>query len=157
VASPKAVSPSKDPSRVDPPAQRTDLGFDQTSLVKADPNKRYKFVSDTMAESGVEAHEADGWEVERYEDGGVKLLRGKTARPGEPVTLYGQVLMSISKAEGERIEREGYLGGLGQNYLDRVRDAMTTRNGGVGQTAAQMSNRYVRVTNETEPERYVSG
>lgn len=143
-------------NRTDPTSKHVDLGFDQTRLKGANPQKRYVCVHPDHQVNGVDAYESEGWEVVKYQKGGVSFARGKTAREGEPVTYMGMVLMSIDRTEAERLDYEGALGGTGQRYLDRVRQQIVDPRGGADDAVSRMSNRYVRGVNETEPERYVS-
>ena len=142
--------PKSLPSRSDPARRRNFTGFDQTRLLRPDPSKKYKFVDPSDRLNGVGMHEQRGWVIEKMSRDGVGLEYGVTARnAGDPQTLMDHVLMSVDRAEWERVEREGFNGERGQQLLDDIDDQITNAAG--GSPDGGIRSRYATTVNETKP------
>lgn len=145
-ARPKNLPPRRDPVRARPRL----IGFDQTKLVQANPDLKYKLVDKAAVMNGVTQHEQRGWSIVLQSKDGPQLQVGTGARPSEPVELDGHILMSLPKEEWLRVEREGQFGERGQDLLDEIDAQITDPHGGAD--TGLRSNRYAAVINETKPE-----
>lgn len=83
--------------RKDPPTRELE-GYHSTRLINQDPSKTYVFAYEGDQDTGVNMYEHLGYEVIRYEEGGVRMAI-KKATIGEPIRYRGHVLMAADKAE----------------------------------------------------------
>lgn len=121
------MSAAKLPPRKDPVERRTLNGSAIWShLIDRDETREYVYVNqgdpDAMAH-----YDAVGYVVETLRPGGVRPAGGRVCKPGEPIVMRGLVLMSISKAEKNRIELEGADGDSGQLMADRIEKQLITQ------------------------------
>lgn len=146
---PPSPRPKNIPPRRDPPKRKAFFGYDPTKLQNPDPRKRYKFVDPSARMEGVESHLSRGWEIESRHAEGPVLARGNESKMAEPITLEGLVLMSISREEAERIDREGQYGQGGQELLDEIDNQIANPRGGgyEGLHGGEIAD----VINETRP------
>lgn len=123
---PKAESVTKQAAqaaqRKDPAPRHADGGAWGSHIKNADPNRKYVWVNEAAQEMGVEFYEELGYVRETNAPSGPRPVAGKTSKPGDFVTLRGHVLMSIDKAEANKIRLHGAPGaGLGLKAAE-VRD-----------------------------------
>lgn len=92
-----------------------------------DPERKYVFVPKSATEHGVDHYHYLGYEVETYREGGPFLAMGpknKDKLNGLEIESRGQILMSISKEDADRIDQFGADGTSGQNAADEQQKRM---------------------------------
>lgn len=100
--------------RKDPTPRHADGGAWGSHIKNADPNRKYVWVYEAAQEMGPEFYEELGYHRETYAPSGPRPVAGKTGKPGDFVVMRGYVLMSIDRAEAEKIRLHGAPGaGLG--------------------------------------------
>lgn len=117
-------------ARSDPSERHADGAAWGTQLKNRDPKKKYVLVHMSNVEMGPEFYEELGYSKEVYAgERGVRMAAGKTVKPGEFITFRGSVLMSISKAEADKIRLEGAPGaGHGQLAWDKLEKRIVAKN-----------------------------
>lgn len=94
----KRTAPKQAPTRHDP-ASRPVRGVRELNIKNADPTRHYVMVAKAGGVGlDVDGYLDDGFEVERYREGGPKLS-SLHAEPGAAIEKWGHVLMSIDKQE----------------------------------------------------------
>ncbi len=111
---PKAVRHDPKHRDIDPELKWVAHG----ALKNRDPERHYLLANAAGAEFGVDYWEALGYKVEAYVEGGPHY--GRNQKPGQPVTLRDQVLMSCPMAAFLERERHGEQGGTGQALHDKI-------------------------------------
>lgn len=89
-------------------------------LVNARPDRKYVWVDPNNQYQGVDFYTSIGYEVEKCREGGPKPARGVMKGEGSPVSVLGQVLMSIDEDEWKRMQLEGLAGNDGQLRADDI-------------------------------------
>ena len=124
-----ATAPRPKNIRRDPTRRKQFTGYDPTKLLQGDPTKKYKFVDPSAKLDGVGMHESRGWEIVLRSKDGPCLQIGTEAKMAEPVSYEQMVLMSIDRAEWDRVEQQGSHGQGGQDILDAIDDQITNPGG----------------------------
>jgi hypothetical protein len=106
--------------RIDPKPRPTDGTNKWTALANKDPKKFYVWVP-LNGLMNRDYYESMGYQVEVSRPDGVRTVVGRTTSGVErPIEFRGTVLMSISRAEKDRIDLEGEDGGSGQKSVDEL-------------------------------------
>lgn len=136
---------SAKPARKDPPNRRLG-GYHDTSLVNADPRRKYIFANVKDEDSGAPMYENNGFQKEIAREGGVQLAIKKTPL-GQEIMYRGCVLMSID-ADEARAQWE-YM----QAEADKHEKAITKNRGGHdplrGINAGVLARGELSLVNET--------
>lgn len=95
--------------RADPAPRSVRGPFSMATLRNQDPSRHYVWVSTAKSDDAdpVDDYSALGYVIEKSSGDGVTTRGGRTCKPGEDITYRGSVLMSIDKAEHERIIEYG--------------------------------------------------
>lgn len=98
-----------------------------------DPRKRYVWANPLDPNCGLGMYEALGYEVEAYEEGGVRPKAGRKLKVGEQISTIGDlVLMSVSKERYDEIVQHGPDGQSGQTLQDEIEErTLKARPGGL--------------------------
>ncbi len=118
-----ATLPNKKVAVSHPVARHTDGLKGRDLLSGKDPERHYVFASRADVHMGENYYTELGYVVERAPMGdapGVRLWRGKTSKPGEPIENQGHVLMSISLEERHKLIVEGDGDSIGQSGIDAI-------------------------------------
>jgi hypothetical protein len=87
--------PKAPEKRIDPPSRPVDGDInDAVSIAGQDPARVYVLADPNEHYCGVSAMQELGWEVERQRKDGPRMRGGQTAKDGDLITKFGQVLMS---------------------------------------------------------------
>lgn len=145
MALPQKQSQKSTAARKDPPNRRIG-GYHDTSLVNADPNRKYILANVRDEDCGAQMYEHNGFQKEIAREGGVQLAVKKTPL-GQDIMYRGCVLMSIDAAEA-RAQWE-YM----QAEADKQEKAITKNRGGHdplrGINAGVLARGELSLVNET--------
>lgn len=96
-------APSAPEKRIDPPSRPVDGDINDTAyIVGQDPERVYVLADPNEHYCGASAMAELGWEVERHRKDGPRVRGGLTAKDGDTITKFGQVLMSRPRAMHEQ-------------------------------------------------------
>lgn len=146
-SSPKKIQAKR--KRRDPSSKRElDHSAEWTKLRDKDPEVKYILASLENPTSGVDYYEDLGYEVILHEEGGVKFGAGANKpRLGEPMEMFGCVLMGIHKDDWEDIQQHGPDGQSGYALHDELEKTIIAP-GGMDSMRGQLP-RHLGVSNET--------
>jgi hypothetical protein len=93
--------------RRDPAPRHADGAAWGSHIKNADPSRKYVWVKEDAQEMGLDFYEELGYRREINEASGPRPVAGKTSKPGDFVMFRGHMLMSIERAEAEKIRKFG--------------------------------------------------
>jgi hypothetical protein len=125
-----------------------DHSAEWTKLQNKDPDVKYVLASLENPTSGVRYYEDIGYEVILHEEGGVQFGAGANRpRYGEPMEMFGCVLMGIHKDDWDDIQEHGIDGQSGYQLHKELEERIIAP-GGVDSLRGQMPD-HLRVGNDT--------
>lgn len=140
-----ALPAKKSVPRKDPRGRTHDGANTGVKLINRNPDRVY--VGAAQGTGAVDEYLGRGYEIERYEEGGVRFSV-KTAKPGDAIEYKGHVLMSISKEARDYIDQYGEDGESGWAEADKVEAKIIDKRGAQRDLMRGLHGGYVGVEHD---------